>query len=458
MKQKLLFLALFLCTSLMWVQKTTAQTLSAGDIAFIGYNTDDPDGFSFITLKEIPAGETIYFSEQGWSGTAWLPNAETHLQWTTSFSLSSGTIVSIIETSTDTFTVTGGGSVSIVVNSGFSLVAGDQVLAYQSSSGPAPASPIFIAGVHGDYNSTNYNSTTHWNATTVNGGSESVVPTGLINGVNCVSLFPGVTEINNAKYNGTLTGTANDIRASINNYLNWISAEPAQYDITPSAYPTPNITTVTPCALTATISSQTNVACYGGSTGMLSVTASGGTPNYTYAWSNGSTTTNTSSTTNSINFLTAGTYSVTITDGNGCTATANATITQPTSALTATTSKTDVSCNGGTNGTASVSVSGGTSTYSYSWAPSGGTNATATGLAAGTYTCTITDANSCQITRSVTVDEPSVLSLTASSQTNIACNGGATGAASVNAATGGAGGYTYNWTPGNPTGDGTTSV
>ncbi|RYJ42994.1 Adhesin AidA-related protein [Flavobacterium beibuense] len=117
-----------------------------------------------------------------------------------------------------------------------------------------------------------------------------------------------------------------------------------------------------------------------------------------------------------------------------------------------------MSCNGGTNGTASVSVSGGSPSYTYSWAPSGGTNATASGLAAGTYTCTITDASNCEITKTVTVDQPTALSLTPSSQTNVACNGGATGTASVNAATGGAGGYTYNWTPGNPTGDGTTSV
>ena len=48
--------------------------------------------------------------------------------------------------------------------------------------------------------------------------------------------------------------------------------------------------------------------------------------------------------------------------------------------------------------------------------------------------------------------------VTPQSQTNIACNGGATGAAQINIPTGGAGGYTYNWTPGNPSGDGTTAV
>jgi hypothetical protein len=50
------------------------------------------------------------------------------------------------------------------------------------------------------------------------------------------------------------------------------------------------------------------------------------------------------------------------------------------------------------------------------------------------------------------------IAITPLSQTNISCNGGSNGAASINTPTGGAGGYTYNWTPGNPTGDGTTSV
>ncbi|MCG2612622.1 hypothetical protein LZZ90_14020, partial [Flavobacterium sp. SM15] len=81
---------------------------------------------------------------------------------------------------------------------------------------------------------------------------------------------------------------------------------------------------------------------------------------------------------------------------------------------------------------ASVSITGGTPAYTYSWAPSGGTAATATGLASGTYTCTITDANSCQITRTITVNQPSNLVATAASQTNVLCNGVANGSATVN--------------------------
>ena len=56
------------------------------------------------------------------------------------------------------------------------------------------------------------------------------------------------------------------------------------------------------------------------------------------------------------------------------------------------------------------------------------------------------------------INEGLTFSVTPSSQTNVSCFGGSNGAASINTPTGGAGGYTYNWTPGNPTGDGTVSV
>src|SRR5690606_5948486 len=141
----------------------------------------------------------------------------------------------------------------------------------------------------------------------------------------------------------------------------------------------------------------------------------------------------------------AGTYTVTVTDAKGCTGTKSFTIAQPT-ALTATTSSTNVSCNGGTNGTATVNVSGGTPAYTYSWAPSGGTNATATGLAVGTYTCTITDANACIITRTFTITQPTALNTTAGSKTDVSCNGGSNGTAMVSP-TGGTPPYTYSWAP-----------
>jgi hypothetical protein len=151
----------------------------------------------------------------------------------------------------------------------------------------------------------------------------------------------------------------------------------------------------TNCNVSATIS-QTNVICNGGSTGSESVTATGGTAPYTYSWAprGGSLAT--------ANNIVAGTYTCTITDANQCTITKTVTITQPI-AVTATTTQTNVSCNGGSTGSASVTATGGTAPYTYSWAPSGGTLATASNLAAGNYTCTITDANQCTITKTVTI-------------------------------------------------------
>ncbi|MDR6969397.1 hypothetical protein J2X31_003428, partial [Flavobacterium arsenatis] len=109
----------------------------------------------------------------------------------------------------------------------------------------------------------------------------------------------------------------------------------------------------------------------------------------------------------------AGSYTVTITDANGCSIQKNFTINAP-SALTATQSQTDVSCNGGSNGTASVVASGGTGSYTYSWSPSGGTAATASGLSSGNYTVTITDANGCSIQKNFTIGNVLDCSITTS--------------------------------------------
>ncbi len=83
---------------------------------------------------------------------------------------------------------------------------------------------------------------------------------------------------------------------------------------------------------------------------------------------------------------------------------------------------------------------------SYSWAPSGGTAATATGLAAGAYTVTITDANSCTKTQAVTISQPTAITSSVSSQTNVSCNGGTNGSATITAS-GGTGTLTYSWAP-----------
>ena len=148
-----------------------------------------------------------------------------------------------------------------------------------------------------------------------------------------------------------------------------------------------------PAALSST-PSQVNELCNGGNNGSVGVTVSGGTPIYTYLWSNAQT--NFSAT-----GLTAGNYSVTITDANGCTSISPFSITQPT-VITSTTSSVNETCNMA-NGSATVNPSGGTGSFSYQW-NNGQTTSTATGLSAGNYSVTITDANGCTYAASVTVN------------------------------------------------------
>jgi len=143
--------------------------------------------------------------------------------------------------------------------------------------------------------------------------------------------------------------------------------------------------------------SVTNADCRGSSTGSIGVSITGGTPAYTYTWSNGAHTA-------SITGLAAGTYTVTVTDAPGCSASHSYTVTQP-AALALTAVVANASCYGCGNGSISTTVSGGTAPYSYSWS-NGARTACSAALAAGTYTVTVTDAHGCSVTGSYTVGQP----------------------------------------------------
>lgn len=112
----------------------------------------------------------------------------------------------------------------------------------------------------------------------------------------------------------------------------------------------------------------------------------------------------------------------------------------------------NVSCNSGSNGGAAAILTGGTSPYSYSWSPYGGTNDTATGLSAGTYTVIVNDANGCSATASVTISQPASLSVSIYPPFNVGCYGGSNGSASADV-NGGTLPYTYLWSNGQTTGN-----
>lgn len=196
-----------------------------------------------------------------------------------------------------------------------------------------------------------------------------------------------------------------------------------------------------PNGITTSISSQTNVLCFGNNTGSATVSATGGTGALTYSWD-----TIPIQTTATATGLVAGTYNVTITDANGCSKMLTVLITQPSAELATTISNsTNVSCFGGSNGNATVSVTGGASPYFYSWGTSPiQTSATATGLTAGTYNVTVTDANGCVDSSSVTITEPAGMSATISAQTDVFCSGNSSGSATASV-TGGTAPFNYSW-------------
>ncbi|MEI6435400.1 MAG: T9SS type A sorting domain-containing protein [Bacteroidota bacterium] len=149
-----------------------------------------------------------------------------------------------------------------------------------------------------------------------------------------------------------------------------------------------------PTAINGTLS---NVLCYGGNTGSILITVSGGTSPFQYLWSNGATG-------NNITGLTAGWFTVTITDANNCQASNNWELTQP-EALSLNGTVVPVLCNGGNTGSVTITVSGGTSPFRYLWS-SGATVKDITGLTAGWYSVTVSDGNSCQIGGNWNVTQP----------------------------------------------------
>lgn len=185
----------------------------------------------------------------------------------------------------------------------------------------------------------------------------------------------------------------------------------------------------------ATVSSTDVTGCSGSANGKAWLTGiTGGTTPYSINWSNGSTN-------DTIYNITGGTYVVTVTDLNYCQSIDTVTINQP-DAVVLGLSIQPISCATSNDGSATVTATGGAGGFTYAWS-NNTSNATVSGLAAGSYSVTIHDANSCTADSSFTLTAPAVL-ITSATSTNILCAGDQNGTGTVTA-TGGAGGYTYMW-------------
>lgn len=187
---------------------------------------------------------------------------------------------------------------------------------------------------------------------------------------------------------------------------------------------------------TGVIATATDDFCSSGF-GSVTAEATAGIPPYIFNWielgSNNQTETG----------LYAGTYTVQITDGNGCSAMTAVTVND--TPVDATATSTLISCPGGNDGTATATMVPELGVISYSWNdPLNQTTQTAVGLAAGTYTCTMTSDLGCYNTVDVIVDEIPGMVGTINAFTDVTCNSGSDGSANVNVTLGTAP-YTYSW-------------
>ncbi len=194
-----------------------------------------------------------------------------------------------------------------------------------------------------------------------------------------------------------------------------------------------------PAQILANIKAE-DMSCDPGNDGYISVAPAGGTPNYTYLWSNGATTA-------TITGLSKGVYSVKITDAHNCNTTAKDSISIPgalTVKATATTNFNgyNIDCFGNNTGKISLDVQNGRTPYTYRWS-SGNATANIDHAKAGFYQVFVVDNFNCKGTDTITLSQPTKL-MVQPVTTDVSCPGGSNGSIFI-LSTGGLKPYEYNW-------------
>ncbi|WP_299489951.1 choice-of-anchor I family protein [Acaryochloris sp. IP29b_bin.137] len=200
-----------------------ATSLSAGDIAIIGINADNPDDFSFVLLVDIDAGTEIRFTDSGVLSDGSFRANEGAVKYTAPSALTAGTVVNFVNNNAD-FTADNDTGVG---TSGFSLsTSGDQIIAFQGLS----TDPTFLFALL--TNSTEFQA----DATSSN---TSALPPGLEIGTTAVAVGAGAgpaQEVDNAVYSGPVTGSPTELLAAISDASNWTGSN------SPLTLPTDSLT------------------------------------------------------------------------------------------------------------------------------------------------------------------------------------------------------------------------
>jgi gliding motility-associated-like protein len=220
-----------------------------------------------------------------------------------------------------------------------------------------------------------------------------------------------------------------------------VFSAPGTYTVTlnatgPANAPSTTSQTINILGLTTSVISNNN--CFGDKNGSASVNVipASAAP-FFYSWN-----TIPAQNTATVTGLSGGTYIVTVNAPNSCTSATTAIITEP-AALTHTINIIQPGCVIST-GTATITESGGTAPYTYSWFPSGGTSSTASGLAPGNYTVTVTDSRLCTEDINITIATAPPPNVNIINSKDVSCFGLSDGSATA-LATGGNSPYNYSW-------------
>jgi hypothetical protein len=179
-----------------------------------------------------------------------------------------------------------------------------------------------------------------------------------------------------------------------------------------------------------------DATCFGLNDGGANTILFGGTPGYSFAWSNGATTQNLSN-------VVAGDYFLTVTDANNCTAEATAFI-SGFDEIIIDLQASDASCTDAEDGEILINnITNGVPQFSYAWS-NGATSADISQLVAGTYTLTVTDDLQCTATATAVVEELDDIDFEINT-TDVSCFGGNDGTAAVFNVTGGSGNFAFDY-------------
>lgn len=300
----------------------------------------------------------------------------------------------MITTTTVNVTCHGAATGSVTVNAS----GGTGTLAYSLDGTNFQSSNTFTGLTAGSYTVTvkDAGGCTNTGNFSITEPTEITAVSGILN-VDCNGASTGAITVNASGGTGALQFSMDGINYQASGSFTGLTA--GQYTVwvkdANGCVITINETITEPTAINM-YANISDVSCAGGDDGVVDLNVSGGTPPYTYFWSNGSST-------EDIFNLPAGSYTVTVTDYNGCVDMQTYVITQPTNPLIINANVTPASGPSNADGAIDATISGGTPPYTYLWTPGNQTTEDLTGLTPGLYTLKVTDFKGCELQLAFTV-------------------------------------------------------